>query len=214
MVARISRDQRPSRAQAAVIAPRAGSSASRTRTRFARRTLQQSKNFFYVVAMSRIVHNVYSRFRPTPPPKTPALGDKVVVRLEPWNRGTSIPKAYRSSGARSAPRCDMLSIIRKYHLPTRISGNVPRAEKIPETVGEEWLRTRGFAPAIHHHDRSRRCARLDDAIMSSGSRCGWQLGVHIATCRVCKTGRRWTAKPTNGATAFISLIASSDVAGR
>jgi len=44
-------------------------------------TLQQSKNFFYVVPDDpRIVHNVYVQVPPrTPLPKTPRPGDKVVI---------------------------------------------------------------------------------------------------------------------------------------
>src|SRR5205085_7802947 len=49
-------------------------------------TLQQSKNFYYVVSDDpRLVHNVYVQVPPRQKlPKVPTRGDKVVVRLEDW----------------------------------------------------------------------------------------------------------------------------------
>lgn len=188
VVARISRDQRPSRAQ---------SGRDRTEGRVIRilerahdslvGTLQQSKNFFYVVADDpRIVHNVYVQVPPQPPlPKTPVLGDKVVVRLEPWESRHVNPEGQiiEILGPSSAPGVDMLSIIRKYHLPTEFPGDVlEEAQKIPETVGEEMVEGREdlrdqFIVTIDPDD----ARDFDDAInverIPSG---GWQLGVHIA----------------------------------
>src|SRR5207253_1521653 len=102
-------------------------------------TLQQSKNFFYVVPDDpRIVHNVYVQVPPQPPlPKTPNRGDKVVVRLEPWESRHVNPEGQivEVLGPASAPGIDMLSIIRKYHLPTEFPKDVlDHAKGIPETV--------------------------------------------------------------------------------
>src|SRR5205085_6568997 len=107
-------------------------------------TLQQSKNFFYVVPDDpRIVHNVYVQVPPQPSlPKTPNRGDKVVVRLEPWESRHVNPEGQivEVLGPASAPGIDMLSIIRKYHLPTEFPRAVlEEAERIPETVGEEMF---------------------------------------------------------------------------
>src|SRR5204863_8352575 len=110
-------------------------------------TLQQSKNFFYVVPDDpRIVHNVYVQVPPrTPLPKTPRPGDKVVVRLETWDSRHVNPEGeiIEVLGPSSAPGVDMLSIIRKYHLPTEFPRDVlDEAQRIPETVGPEMLEGR------------------------------------------------------------------------
>src|SRR5204862_641279 len=110
-------------------------------------TLEQSKNFFYVVPDDpRIVHNVYVQVPPQPPlPKAPDVGDKVVVRLEPWESRHVNPEGQiiEVLGPSSAPGVDMLSIIRKYHLPTEFPRNVlDEAQEIPETVGPEMFEGR------------------------------------------------------------------------
>src|SRR4051812_573616 len=163
-------------------------------------TLQQSKNFFYVVPDDpRIVHNVYvqapvgrdRRKRGGPDEDrrsqtaTARPGDKVVVRLEHWESRHVNPEGQiiEVLGASSAPGVDMLSIIRKYHLPTEFPQEVlNQAEEIPEVVsehmfeGREDLRER-FIVTIDPDD----ARDFDDAIdverMPDG---GWRLGVHIA----------------------------------
>jgi ribonuclease R len=150
-------------------------------------TLEQSKNFFYVVPDDpRIVHNVYVQVPPQPRlPKTPNRGDKVVVKLERWESRHVNPEGQivENLGPSSAPGVDMLSIIRKYHLPTEFPRAVlDEAEQIPETVGEEMFRGREdlrdqFIVTIDPDD----ARDFDDAInverVPGG---GWRLGVHIA----------------------------------
>src|SRR4029434_10633753 len=86
-------------------------------------------------------------------------------------------------GPASAPGVDVLSIIRKYHLPTEFPSDVlEQAERIPESVdaqqivGREDLRNK-FIVTIDPDD----ARDFDDAIhvekLANG---GWQLGVHIA----------------------------------
>ena len=86
-------------------------------------------------------------------------------------------------GPASAPGVDVLSIIRKYHLPTEFPSDVlEQAEGIPESVdaqqiaGREDLRNQ-FIVTIDPDD----ARDFDDAInvekLANG---GWQLGVHIA----------------------------------
>ena len=82
-------------------------------------TLQQTRNFFYVVPDDpRLVHNIYVQ-----PSRVnhhqPRRGDKVVVRLEAWESRHVNPegKIIECLGPRTAPGVDILSIIRKYHLP-------------------------------------------------------------------------------------------------
>jgi ribonuclease R len=150
-------------------------------------TLEQSKNFFYVVPDDpRIVHNVYVQVPPQPPlPRIPNRGDKVVVKLERWESRHVNPEGQivENLGPSSAPGVDMLSIIRKYHLPTEFPrAVVEEAERIPETVGEQMFEGREdlrdqFIVTIDPDD----ARDFDDAInvdrIPGG---GWRLGVHIA----------------------------------
>ncbi len=150
-------------------------------------TLQQTRNFFSVVPDDpRIVHNVYVQMPPpTRLPTLPQRGDKVVVRLETWESRHVNPEGeiIEVLGASTAPGVDMLSIIRKFHLPTEFPQPVvAEAETIPETVseamsaGREDLRPQ-FIFTVDPDD----ARDFDDAInverLDGG---GWRLGVHIA----------------------------------
>ena len=144
-------------------------------------TLEQSKNFFYVVPDDpRIVHNVY-----VGSPGKARRGDKVVVRLEAWESRHVNPEGeiIEVLGPSTAPGVDMLSIIRKYHLPTEFpKAVVEEAHRIPETVAEAMLEGREdlrgkFIVTIDPDD----ARDFDDAVdverIPGG---GWRLGVHIA----------------------------------
>jgi ribonuclease R len=151
-------------------------------------TLQQSHKFYYVVADDpRMVHNVYVRLpRAGTFPKMPARGDKVVVRLEPWESRHVNPEGeiIERLGPASAPGIDMLSIIRKYDLPTAFPKDVlDEAAQVSETVDERMLEGREdlrekFILTIDPDD----ARDFDDAIHVEkiGSGGGWSLGVHIA----------------------------------
>jgi ribonuclease R len=156
-------------------------------------TLQRSRNFYYVVPDDpRFVQDVYVR-----PPQPPAaaqlrrgeqtaasVGDKVVVRLEPWESRHVNPEGeiIEVLGAANAPGIDMLSVIRKYHLPTEFPKDVlDQAQRIPEKIsarqlaGREDLREE-FIVTIDPDD----ARDFDDAIHVEKTRSGWRLGVHIA----------------------------------
>lgn len=148
-------------------------------------TLQQTRNFTYVVPDDpRLVHNVY-----VPPradlPEQPRPGDKVVVRLHTWESRHVNPEGdiIERLGRATDPGVDVLSIIRKYHLPTEFPPAVlAEAGKIPETVdpsmfsGREDLRDQ-FIVTIDPDD----ARDFDDAInVERQPDGGWQLGVHIA----------------------------------
>ena len=148
-------------------------------------TLQHTRNFFYVVPDDpRLVHNIY--IQPTAVDgRAPHGDDKVVVRLEQWESRHVNPegKIIEILGPRAAPGVDILSIIRKYHLPTKFPRAVlEEAEKIPDRisaamlVGREDLRSE-FIITIDPDD----ARDFDDAIhveeLPGG---GWRLGVHIA----------------------------------
>jgi len=154
-------------------------------------TLQQSRNFYFVVPDDpRFVHDIYVRpvaaVQEDRRSETAAtVGDKVVVRLDDWQSRHVNPEGeiIEVLGPASAPGVDVLSIIRKYHLPTEFPSDVlEQAERIPERVeaqqiaGREDLRNQ-FIVTIDPDD----ARDFDDAInvekLANG---GWQLGVHIA----------------------------------
>ncbi len=160
-------------------------------------TLQHSRNFYYVVPDDpRLVHDVYvrpDRDRRSPASAEPrrgkqtaaTVGDKVVVRLETWESRHINPEGeiIEVLGPASAPGVDMLSIIRKYHLPTEFPREVlQQANRIPDEIearqleGREDLR-KEFIVTIDPDD----ARDFDDAIhverLDNG---GWRLGVHIA----------------------------------
>jgi ribonuclease R len=150
-------------------------------------TLQQSKNFFYVVPDDpRIVHNVYVQIpADLPLPKAPTPGDKVVVKLESWESRHVNPEGQiiEVLGPRAAPGVDMLSILRKYHLRTEFPQDVlDEAEAIPVEVDQQMFEGRedlrdDFIVTIDPDD----ARDFDDAInvdqLPNGD---WILGVHIA----------------------------------
>jgi ribonuclease R len=149
-------------------------------------TLQRSRNFYYVVPDDpRIVHDVYVRSAEDRPSQIAAtVGDKVVVRLEAWESRHVNPEGeiIEVLGPASAPGIDMLSIIRKYHLPTEFPRDVlDQVKGIPETVdarqseGREDLRGE-FIVTIDPDD----ARDFDDAINVEKTGSGWRLGVHIA----------------------------------
>ncbi len=153
-------------------------------------TLQRSRNFFYVVPDDpRIVHDVYvgevaAVDQRSQTAATGKIGDKVVVRLEAWESRHVNPEGeiIEVLGPASAPGIDVLSIIRKYHLPTEFPRDVlEQAKDIPETVdagrldGREDLRGE-FIVTIDPDD----ARDFDDAIHVEKIGSSWRLGVHIA----------------------------------
>ena len=194
VVARISRDVPPRRAKV-----RAGQAAQhRSEGRVIRilerardtivGTLQQSRNFYYVVPDDpRLVHDVYVQVPSRGKlPKTPTRDDKVVVRLEAWESRHVNPEGeiIEVLGAATAPGIDMLSIIRKYDLPTAFPKSVlDEANRIPQSAeqkliqGREDLRDQ-FIVTIDPDD----ARDFDDAINVEkiDNTGGWRLGVHIA----------------------------------
>ena len=149
-------------------------------------TLQRSRNFYYVVPDDpRFVHDIYVRPEPDQQPGTSAnVGDKVVVRLDAWESRHINPEGeiIEVLGPASMPGIDMLSIIRKYHLPSEFPKDVlDQAGRISEQVeaqqleGREDLREE-FIVTIDPDD----ARDFDDAIQVEKTTSGWRLGVHIA----------------------------------
>ncbi|HEY5992871.1 MAG TPA: ribonuclease R, partial [Candidatus Udaeobacter sp.] len=149
-------------------------------------TLQRSRNFYYVVPDDpRFVHDIYVRGDTDQGlPTRASLGDKVVVRLEAWESRHVNPEGeiIEVLGPASAPGVDMLSILRKYHLPAEFPKDVlDQAELISEQIGARQLEEREdfrkeFIVTIDPDD----ARDFDDAIQVEKSKSGWQLGVHIA----------------------------------
>ncbi|HEY2568513.1 MAG TPA: ribonuclease R [Candidatus Udaeobacter sp.] len=162
-------------------------------------TLQCSRNFYYVVPDDpRFVHDVYvghvskspqhQRDAVSLPAATskvaPQVGDKVVVRLEPWESRHVNPEGeiIEVLGRGSDPGVDVLSIIRKYHLPTEFPRDVlDQAQGISNTIDASQLEGRKdlreeFIVTIDPDD----ARDFDDAIHVEKTGSGWRLGVHIA----------------------------------
>jgi len=188
VVARINRDVQPRRAR-----DRHGRNEGRIIRILERArdtvvgTLQHSRNFYYVVPDDpRFVHDVYVQVPPrTKLPKAPTRGDKVVVRLESWESRHVNPEGeiIEVLGPASAPGIDMLSIIRKYDLPTEFPKDVvDEANRIPESVDGRMFQDREdlrekFIVTIDPDD----ARDFDDAIdVEKIDNQGWRLGVHIA----------------------------------
>jgi ribonuclease R len=149
-------------------------------------TLQRSRNFYYVVPDDpRFVHDIYVRPEGDQRPETSAnVGDKVVVRLDAWESRHVNPEGeiIELLGPASTPGIDMLSIIRKYHLPTEFPKDaLDQAERISENIdarqleGREDLR-KEFIVTIDPDD----ARDFDDAIQVEKMKNSWRLGVHIA----------------------------------
>src|SRR5947208_5350062 len=149
-------------------------------------TLQRSRNFYYVVPDDpRFVHDIYVRPERDQRPGTSAnVGDKVVVRMEPWESRHVNPEGeiIEVLGPASAPGIDMLSIIRKYHLPAEFPKDVlDQAERTSENIDARQLEEREdlrneFIVTIDPDD----ARDFDDASQVEKSKSGWRLGVHIA----------------------------------
>ena len=154
-------------------------------------TLQRSRNFYYVVPDDpRFVHDIYVRpasqnLKEDRQSQTAArVGDKVVVRLDAWESRHVNPEGeiIEVLGPATAPGIDMLSIIRKFHLPAEFPKEVlDQAERIPDKInprqleGREDLR-KEFIVTIDPDD----ARDFDDAIQVEKNKNGWRLGVHIA----------------------------------
>jgi ribonuclease R len=150
-------------------------------------TLQQTRNFFYVVPDDpRLVHDIYVQPRaPANATRSPAPGDKVVVRLESWESRHVNPEGeiIELLGRSTDPGVDMLSVIRKYHLPLQFPTDVLKeAGQISETVDPDQHSDREdlrgqFIVTIDPDD----ARDFDDAIQVERLPAGeWELGVHIA----------------------------------
>jgi len=148
-------------------------------------TLQKTKKFFYVIPDDpRLGHDIYVHPGEVKLPRPPSVGDKVVVKLDEWESRHVNPEGeiIEVLGPASAPGVDMLSIVRKYNLPTEFPDAVQReADRISEDIHENELARREdlrdqMIVTIDPDDAK----DFDDAIHVGKHEGGWSLGVHIA----------------------------------
>jgi ribonuclease R len=146
-------------------------------------TLQRSRNFYFVVADDpRFVHNLYV---PAPaPPLSAGVGDKVVAKLDAWPSRHVNPEGHivEVLGPAGSPGVDVLSIIRKYRLPSEFPQEVVReAESLPARIDPEEIKGRldlrdRIIVTIDPDD----ARDFDDAIEVEATPEGWSVGIHIA----------------------------------
>lgn len=148
-------------------------------------TLQRSKQFHFVIPDDpRIGKNIYVHPGAAPLPQPPIVGDKVVVRLDEWLSRDVNPEGeiIEVLGAASAPGVDMLSIVRKHHLPVEFPAAVlEEAHRIPEQVPpDELARREDLRDALVYTIDPDDARDFDDAVQVEKTATGWLLGVHIA----------------------------------
>ena len=179
-------------------------------------TLQHTRNFYYVVPDDpRFVHNVYVQVPPRAKlTKAPVPGDKVVVRLEPWESRHVNPEGeiIEVLGPASAPGVDVLSIIRKYDLPTEFPkevidevGRIPKRVETGMIEGREDLRKNSSSRSIP-------MMRAISTTPSTSKRSMIKAGGSVCTSRTwqptCNLAARSIAKRAGAETAFICPTAS------
>ena len=148
-------------------------------------TVAATKGFQYVIPDDpRLCHDIYLRKPRTPLAQPFAEGDKVVVRLDPWESRHVNPEGEVEEvlGGSREPGVDLLALMRRYHLPDRFPDDVQaEAEAIPEILRpadyakREDLREQPVV-TIDPDDAK----DYDDAIHVERRASGWRLSVHIA----------------------------------
>ncbi len=148
-------------------------------------TLQTTKKFHYVIPDDpRFIHDVYVHPGESPLPAPPRVGDKVVVRLDEWTSRHINPEGaiIEVLGPASAPGVDMLSIVRKHHLPVEFPSEVVKeAHGVSEAVPpHEIARREDLRGELIYTIDPDDARDFDDAIQVEKTSDGWRVGVHIA----------------------------------
>ena len=120
----------------------------------------------------------------TLPTVQPKPGDKVVVKLDPWESRHHDPEGeiIEFLGHCTEAGVDMLSVIRRYNLSVEFpAGVIEEAESISDSIGTSDLEGREdfrdqAAITIDPDDAK----DFDDAIHVEQTASGWRLSVHIA----------------------------------
>ena len=148
-------------------------------------TLQRSKNFFYVVPDEpSLVHDIYVQVEGRRFARVPAVNDKVLVRLEPWEHRHVNPEGeiVEVLGPKSAPGVAILSIIKKYELHIDFPEDVlEEAASISSEISEKEIANRLDLRALPVFTIDPDDARdFDDAIHVRRQDGEWEAGIHIA----------------------------------
>lgn len=144
---------------------------------------EDSKTFGFVVADDKRISN--DIFIPKDDKNGAKTGDVVIVEITRWPEPRRNPegKVIEILGKKGEKGIDILSIIRKYHLPEEFSAKVEAAaEKIPEEIpAEEYKRRRDLTGLRMVTIDGEDAKDLDDAVsiemLADGN---YRLGVHIA----------------------------------
>ncbi|MFM9009900.1 MAG: ribonuclease R family protein, partial [Planctomycetota bacterium] len=149
-------------------------------------TLQKTARFFIVIPDDpRLQHNLYVPEPGTSGSPAAAPGDKVVARLTEWKNRHTNPEGVlvERLGRREDPGVDILSIVRKFDLPTEFpsqaiteASSFPKVELPDKPVDREDLR--GEFVITIHPDTAR---DFDDANSLKELPGGHaEIGIHIA----------------------------------
>ena len=148
-------------------------------------TLQRSKQFFHILPDDpRLGRDILIQPDWSKLPRPPQIGDKVVVKLAPWESRHVSPEGeiVEVLGPASEPEVAILSIIRKHHLPTEFPDGVLReVDRVPETIDEHEIARRVDCRATMICTIDPDDAKdFDDAVFVERTHDGWRLQVHIA----------------------------------
>jgi ribonuclease R len=148
-------------------------------------TVAATKGFLYVIPDDpRLCHDIYIRKSQSAHHKLVKEGEKVVVRLDPWESRHVSPEGevIEVLGGSREPGVDLLSLMRRYNLPERFPEEVQaQAETISEVVRpEDYVHREDFReqPVITIDPDDAK--DYDDAIHVERRGTGWRLNVHIA----------------------------------
>ncbi len=148
-------------------------------------TLEQTSKFYYVIPDDpRLPQNIYIQQLDEKNAMPAQVDDKVVVRMREWQSRHVNPEGeiVEKLGKAGAPGVDILSILRKYDLPTEFPQPVhTAADNIADRVSKADLHDRDdwrerFVFTIDPSD----ARDFDDAIHVEKLATGWRLAVHIA----------------------------------
>lgn len=146
-------------------------------------TYEDSKTFGFVVADDKRINN--DIFIPKDDKNGAKTGDVVIVEITRWPEPRRNPegKVIDILGKKGEKGIDILTIIKKYHLPEEFPPKVEAAaEKIPEEIPEEEYKRRRDLTGLRMVTIDGEDAKdLDDAVsiemLPNGN---YRLGVHIA----------------------------------
>lgn len=145
-------------------------------------TVERDKNFAFVIPDDRrFYHDI---FIPKDNVNNAKTGQKVVVKITKWPKKRRNPegKIVEILGYENEPGVDILSIIKKYDLPTKFPHKVEKQlDRIPNKVRpEDLVGRKDFRDKKVVTIDGEDAKDLDDAVSIEKTERGYRLGVHIA----------------------------------